>query len=127
MVIGIAGDAALARVVEPGKDLRHEIGLLVRAAARREFREPNLAPAARRFRLGHVVFEVGHARVGCKSIPMDGDEVDRAAVPARAEEAAQPVETHIGVVAVANGRRAELGFPGVGFQVRGPRFDRLIR
>lgn len=63
MVKGIAGDAALARVVEPRKDLGQEVGLLVGAAAGRELRDPNLAPARRHFRLGHVVFEVGHARV----------------------------------------------------------------
>lgn len=123
MVISVAGNAALARVVEPRKDLRHEIGLLVRAAAGRKFRDPDLAPAARCFGLGHMVFEVGHAVVRRKPIPMDGDEIDRA-VPASAEEAAQPFEAHISIVAIAHGRRTELGFAGVGFQVSGPRFDR---
>lgn len=123
MVIGVAGDAALARVIEPRKDLRQKVGLLVGAAAGRKLRDPNLAPAACCFRLGHMIFKVGHAVVRRKPIPMYGDEIDRA-IPAGAEEAAQPVEAHIGIVAVAHGRRAELGFTGVGFKVSGPRFDR---
>lgn len=58
---------------------------------------------------------------------MDGDKIDRAAIPTGAEEAAQPVEAQIGIVAITHGRRAELGFAGVRLQVCDPRFDGRFR
>lgn len=127
MIIRIAGDAALTCVVEPREDLRQEVGLLVRAPAGCELRDPNLTPTARRFRFGHVIFEVSHTGVGRKPIPMYSDEIDRAAIPAGAEKTAQPIETHVVVVAIAHGRRAELGFAGVGLQICYPRFDGRLR
>lgn len=127
MVISVAGDAALICVVEPRENLRQEIGLLVRAPAGRKFRDPNLTPSARRFRFGHVIFEVSHTGIGRKPIPMDSDEINRAVIPTGAEKTAKPIEPHVVVIAIAHGRRAELGFAGVGLQISFPRFDGRFR
>lgn len=119
---------AITLIVQPRQDLVQELRLLLVASQGLEFRQPDRSALGDIRRFSDVVFEVLDAFVGGKTVPVDGEKIDVAAI-AGGEEGGQVRETLVLVGTVADGGGTQFDgavvFLVEGFHVFLPALDGL--